>query len=311
MIRDTQGKQRGRGMLEETSWRRARLAAWLAAWLACVSCAGAGSFAVTPVTPATTDDLLSVWCMPGGGVYALDRHGGAHPLEGRGPRVGWDDGGPVTVAGGRLYQVRQGQLRRSDDGGAHWTPLMVTAPADVPYGRASLLAVAAGASGTPLFALGRYLAIGNSLESAYVYLVRSDDGGTSWSRVWTGSDEGPMGLLGGRHGPGVTAALAVLPGGAIALGGMDGSVLVSSDGGRTFVARPTPAKAAILGLWAAPRGALYGVGVRGAIVVSTDGGRTFSAANARVASDLYAVTGCAGHVWIVGAHGAALRQRRP
>ena len=269
--------------------------------------AAARSIALTPVNAQTTSDLISVWCTPAGRVYAVDAHGTAHDLDGHGARLSWDGGGPVARAGQLLFQVSGGQLRRSDDGGAHWTPLQVPAPTDVSYGRGTPVAVAVGSGGSPLFVLGRYVAISNSLESSYAYLARSPDGGASWSRPWTGPDEGPIGM-GRRQGPDVAATLAVLPGGAVALGGVDGSVLISADGGRTFQARRSPVAQPIRALWTARDGVLYGVGSHGAIVVSTDRGRSFRAVDSHVVQDLAAITGCRDHVWLVGAGGTALRE---
>ncbi len=98
--------------------------------------------------------------------------------------------------------------------------------------------------------LGHYVQVGNSLESTYFYLERSDDGGATWSRVWTGPDTGSLGYdqRAGR-GPDVTGALAVGEHGEVALAAVDGSILVSADGGHTFVAHPTPSRDGLIRLW--------------------------------------------------------------
>jgi hypothetical protein len=285
-----------------------RRALVMAVALGCASCGAAGSrsIVVTRVDARTASDLVSVWCTPTGYVYAVDAQGGAHDLDGHGARLSWDRGGPVARAEHLLYQVSGGQLVRSDDDGARWTALQPLAPTDVAYGRASPVAVAIGSGGGPVFVLGRYTAISDSLESSYAYLVRSDDRGATWSKLWVGPDEGPIGI-GRRHGPDVASTLAVLPSGAVALAAVDGSVLLSTDSGRTFAPRQLPRATPLHTLWSGT-GGLYGVGSRGAIVVSTDGGRSFRAVDSRVDRDLFALTGCSDHVWIAGAGGTALRE---
>jgi hypothetical protein len=281
--------------------------------LAVVGLAGACGQPIrwTPVPSGTTEDLTSVWCTPAGEVYAVDKHGGAHDLEGHPEQMPWDTGGPVADAGDDLYQIVGRRLRHSTDGGKTWPEVEHARPIEpVTYGRSHLGRVATAGAGAPIYVLGRYTAVSNSLENDYAYLLRSDDRGVTWPQVWTGPDRGPMGSAfpATRQGPDVGAALAVLPDGTVALAArQDGAVLISSDGGKTFSPRRTPASAPLAALWASPGGVLYGVGQNGEIVVSSNRGRSFSAAPSGTTADLAAITGCGSEVWIVGAGGTVLR----
>jgi hypothetical protein len=272
----------------------------------------AGACACTPqvrwtrVSAGTTADLVSVWCTPHGDVYAIDRDGNAHDLLGHAERLPWDSGSPVAGTGERLFQATNGQLRRSTDGGKTWALVTkVGHTGGVSYGRSQITRVAGG--GGLVYALGRYMAVSDSLENDFAFLVRADNEGATWPEVWTGPDRGPIGM-GQKHGPDVGPSLAVLPDGTVALAADGGAVLVSTDGGRTFAPRRTPATATLADLWASPTGVLYGVGAKGEAIISIDGGESFAAAPSRTAADLAAVTGCGAHVWIVGARGTVLRR---
>lgn len=258
----------------------------------------------------TAKDLSSIWCTPAGDVYAIDRDGDAHDLQGHAGRLPWDRGSAIASAGGRQYQVVAGRLQLSTDGGQTWQPMPQAKPTDsVPYGRSRLARVVVGGTGTSVYALGRYVAVSGSLESDFAFLLRSDDNGLSWRAVWSGPDMGPMGG-GHRRGPDVGSALAVLPDATVVLAAeADGSVLISTDRGQTFTPRRTPATAPIADLWVSPAGVLYGVGRHGQVVVSSNGGRTFSAAPSGAEADLTAVTGCGTDVWVVGARGTVLRHQ--
>ena len=287
--------------------RRGMIRRMLPLWV-CLACACACTRPVpwTPVSAGTTADLVSVWCTPRGDVYAIDRDGNAHELHGHAERLPWDGGSPVAGSGERLFQARNGQLWRSTDGGKSWLPVTkVEHEGGVPYGRSQIARVA-GDSGL-VYVLGRYMAVSNSLENSFAFLRRTDDDGATWPEVWTGPDRGPMGM-GEKQGPDVGAALTVLPDGTVVLAADGGAVLVSTDGGRTFAPRRTPATATLADLWASPTGVLYGVGARGETIFSVDGGATFAAAPSRTTADLAAVTGCGAHVWIVGARGTVLRR---
>lgn len=181
----------------------------------------------------------------------------------------------------------------------------------VDYGRSQPLRIAIAPGGKRVYLLGRYVAISNSLEDDYAYLLRSDDAGRSWTQVWTGPNMGPMGI-GKRRDPDVGAALVVLADGTLVLNGeRDGVVVVSRDAGHTFEVRRTAARDAVSDLWLAPDGVLRGVGRRGAIVASSDGGRSFALESSGVTEDLAAVTGCDGSAWIVGAHGTVVTAEIP
>ncbi|HEY6040075.1 MAG TPA: hypothetical protein VIV58_37590, partial [Kofleriaceae bacterium] len=225
----------------------------------------------------TTKNLTSVTCTPAGDVYAIDDAGAVHDLRGHAATPSAD---PDKAAAAK-----------------------VKLPGSVDYGRAQIEAVAR--DGQRVYALGRYMAISNSLEDDYAYLLRSDDGGATWTVVWRGPNVGPMGM--GHHKePDVGAALAVASS-SVVLAAIDGAVLISSDHGKTFV-RHAAARAPLAALWASPAGRLYGVGHRGEIVISTDGGKTFEATHAGDA-DLAAITGCGDEIWIVGARGVVLEHR--
>lgn len=148
--------------------------------------------------------------------------------------------------------------------------------------------------------------VSNSLESDYAYLLRSHDGGKSWSQVWTGPNQGPMGV-GQNDSSDAGSSLSVLPGGVVVMvAAHDGTVLVSHDGGESFSPHATPASEPLTDLWAGPNGVLLGVGLGGQIVVSSDGGESFSMVPSQVTSDLFDVGGRGRDVWIVGAQGTAL-----
>jgi photosystem II stability/assembly factor-like uncharacterized protein len=139
------------------------------------------------------------------------------------------------------------------------------------------IAVAPG--GKQVFALVQYSAVSNSLEDAYRYLLRSDDRGATWSQVWTGPNRGPMGgpdqkgpdlgalvvladgtvMAADPDAPSVAMSsdggetfitrpvpareplsdLAVGSDGMIVGIGRGGTMVVSTDDGKTFAARPT------------------------------------------------------------------------
>ncbi len=245
--------------------------------LALAACGHAATIKWTRVPAGTVENLTSVACTSAGDVYAIDDAGALHHLRGH---AAAPSAAPVKVAAAK-----------------------VKLPGSVDYGRAQIEAVAR--DGQHVYALGRYMAISNSLENDYAYLLRSDDDGATWATVWTGPDRGPMGMGRGQD-PDVGAALAVISSGVV-LAATDGAVLISSDLGKTF-ARHAAASAPLAALWGSPTGAVYGVGSHGEIVISTDRGKTFRATHEGDA-DLAAITGCGDKIWIVGARGTALERR--
>lgn len=246
--------------------------------LALAGCGHAAAMEWTRVPAATGNNLTAVACTATGEVYATDDAGAIHDLRGQAARPAAD---PAIATAAR-----------------------VKPPDSVAYGRTQIEAVAR--AGKHVYALGRFMAVSNSLEDDYAYLLRSDDRGATWTLVWRGPNMGPMGT-GHHEEPDVGAALAVTPSGVI-LAATDGGVLISSDLGKTFVRHATPSTTPLAGLWASPTGVLYGVGGHGEIVVSTDGGKTFEAAHEGDA-ELTAITGCGDEIWIVGARGTVLERR--
>jgi hypothetical protein len=248
------------------------------ALLVLASCGHASPIHWARLPAGTTENLISVACTEAGDAYAIDDKGQAHDLRGHAsPLVA--DADKTSAAHFKL-------------------------PGAAPYGRYQIEATARDRA--HVFALGRFMAISNSLENDFAYLLRSDDAGATWAAVWTGPDRGPMGM-GDRKAPDVGAALAVLPSG-VALAASDGAVLISSDGGKTFIRHATSVAEPLAALWASATGVLYGVGHRGEIVISTDKGNTFAATREGDA-DLAAITGCGDEIWIVGARGTVLSRR--
>jgi photosystem II stability/assembly factor-like uncharacterized protein len=274
--------------------------------LSCASTAGV-AFHRQPLASPTTEDLVSVFCAPDGGVSALDAQGHRHDLRGPGAPMLSARYRAIAQAGDHVYRAQGSSLEHSTDGGKTWTAAspgrLVNA---VPYGQMQIQRIAI-APGRRVLVLGEYSAIGNSLEDAYGYLLRSDDRGATWSEVWTGPNHGPMGGPAGPSDRELGLALVVLPDGTIAAtAATGGSVLVSTDGGDSFASRPTPAREPLSDLAIGPGGTVYGVGRRGTAVISTDGARTFAVQPTGVTEDLAAVASCGGSVWIVGAHGTVL-----
>jgi len=248
-------------------------------WLmALAACGHAVAIKWTQVPAATAKNLTSVACTKTGDVYAIDDAGGLHDLRGHATPPAPD---PAKAAAAKFKL-----------------------PHTVRYGQTQIAAVARDHA--HVYALGRFMAIGNSLEEEYAFLLRSDDGGATWAEVWDGPDRGPMGM-GNRHDPDVGTALAVIPWGVV-LARTDGAVLISNDLGKTFESHATGAASLLAALWASPTGALYGVGARGEIVVSTDRGESFDRVHEGDA-DLTAITGCGDEIWIVGARGTVLSRR--
>jgi photosystem II stability/assembly factor-like uncharacterized protein len=113
--------------------------------------------------------------------------------------------------------------------------------------------------------------------------------------------------MGQNDSPDVGSSLAVLSGGVVVMvAARDGTVLASSDGGKSFSPRATPATKPLTDLWAGPNDVLLGVGYGGQVVASSDRGESFSMVPSGVTEDLFDVGGCGRDVWIVGAHGTAL-----
>ena len=248
---------------------------WL---LALAACGHAAVIKWTRVPAVTAKNLTSVACTKTGDVYAIDDAGDLHDLRGHATPPAPD---PAKVAAAKIRL-----------------------PHTVRYGQTQIAAVARDHA--HVYALGRFMAIGNSLEEDYAFLLRSDDGGATWVEVWDGPDSGPM-SIGHRHDPEIGTALAVISSGVV-LARTDGTVLISSDLGKTFKSHATGAASLLAALWASPTGALYGVGARGQIVVSSDGGESFDSMRVGDA-DLTAITGCGDEIWIVGARGTVLSRR--
>ena len=226
----------------------------------------------------TAQNLTSVGCTATGDVYAIDDAGDVHDLRGHATPPAPD---PAKVAAAKIRL-----------------------PHTVRYGQTQIAAVAR--DGAHVYALGRYMAIGNSLEEDYAFLLRSDDGGATWAEVWDGPDSGPM-SIGHGHDPEIGTALAVSPSGVV-LARTDGTVSISTDLGKTFEPHATGAASLLAALWASPTGAIYGVGARGEIVVSTDRGESFDRMHEGDV-DLTAITGCGDEIWIVGPRGTVLSRR--
>ncbi len=268
----------------------------------------------TRVSAGTTDHLDHLYCSAEGRISIGDSHGRRHSPAGgaaEAPAPPTDAVDPHVTArlGDRVYRVADdGHLMRSVDGGQHWSRgPQIAEPGNVlkEY-RVRLLRLAVAPDGSQLYALGSALMVHDSLESAFVFLLRSDDDGGSWKRVWTGPDTGPMGM-GHRDGPDIGGALAVAPDGTLLANAPDDSkLLASADGGKTFRARPTPARAPLFDLATDPGGAVYAVGRAGTVLVSADG-KQFSIAPSGVSEDLTAVAPCGGAVWIAGSRGVLLR----
>ena len=109
--------------------------------LALAACGHAATIKWTRVPAGTVENLTSVACTSAGDVYAIDDAGALHHLRGHAAAPSAD---PVKVAAAK-----------------------VKLPGSVDYGRAQIEAVAR--DGQHVYALGRYMAISNSLENDYAY----------------------------------------------------------------------------------------------------------------------------------------------
>lgn len=274
---------------------------------------GTGSRSRAPAwsrLPAQTDEkLVEVRCTPDGDVYAVDDQRRRHDICGH--RLGGAAPWPVPPVRDGDYLYRQGGalIERSTDAGRTWQQAAKDLPKyRVHYGYSAVMRIAVAPGGKQVFALVQYTAVSNSLEDAYHYLLRSDDHGATWSQVWTGPNRGPMGGP-DQKGPDL-GALVVLADGTVMATDLDApSVVVSSDGGETFIARPVPTREPLSDLAVGADGVIVGIGGGETMVVSTDAGKTFAAQPTDVTGDLRAVVSCRGSLWIVGDHAAILRHR--
>jgi photosystem II stability/assembly factor-like uncharacterized protein len=140
---------------------------------------------------------------------------------------------------------------------------------------------------------------GNDLRGAFVdgarawavgdagTIVRSDDGGASWTLVPSGTSEPLRGVTGDR-------------GGVVVVGG-HGTILASTDGA-TFTAQHSPTAMGLTAVWANGHGRIFAVGDHGTILVSTNGGASWTVLPSGTSADLYAVRGASDdHVYAAGA----------
>lgn len=276
-------------------------------------CSAHAEHSFRPLPGPGNVDLTAVWCAPGGDIVARDALGKVYPLRGSShimPDI------PTASSGKALARASGMKFERSDDGGASWvTSALPRPPGAADYGKLEPIRVTFGPGGGRVFVLAGYIAISDSLEDQYMLLLRSDDRGASWKRVWTGPNHGPMSIMDrdGPEAPGIGAALAVAPDGAVhATSDKPGAMLSSRDGGVSFVLHDAATHEQLADLAVSRDSTIYAVGDHGAIVASTDGGATYSEIPAGVASRLSAIAACSdGSIWIVGEHGTVLSRSQP
>ena len=156
----------------------------------------------------------------------------------------WATSSGVFADGANLYAYggeRNAELRRSGDGGQTWTSVWAGA-----YGSQTSSTTGVARGGATLFALAN----GCSVPSCVGALLRSSDGGATWSEgsrpqdfvagVWAASDSD------------------------VWVGGT--TLMRSSDGGATFTKVTLPVDTTILALWGPNANELYAVGQNGAIL---------------------------------------------
>ena len=235
------------------------------------------SWRLTHYAPEAERPLLDVWCGAGGRAIAVGAYStylttsdagaswseskfapvpaAAAPGTAPGTSAGTaaaDEGAGggyhlnrIVSAGGdgpRLYMAAEaGHLYRSDDGGASWRTLAS------PY-EGSFFGVLPLA-GQP----GAVLAFGLRGN-----LYRSENQGASWRRI----DTGTVAMLDGG---------AQSADGSVAIVGLSGTVLVSRDGGRTFILLEQPDHTGLAAAVTAGDRSLVVVGERGARVVKLTG----------------------------------------
>lgn len=202
---------------------------------------------------------------------------------------------PRIQVGIGLDEHLDGDITRSDDGGANWTERRVF------RALADIRAV------TPT----RWVAVGSPVSVGFTgkiedptYLAAecrslwSDDAGKTW-KVSKGSD-----------GDDVLRALLVRQGLPLIAVGDAGAVLTSDDAGQTWRSLAPPARVQLRGIAAAGAAdrqpTIVAVGDRGAIVSSADGGKTWRASGSGTDRPLHAVAACGPRLIAVGAGGTAM-----
>ena len=133
---------------------------------------------------------------------------------------------------------------------------------------------------------------------AYGAFYQTDDGGKSWNARKVIEDD--------KH---LNAMLALADGRLVVLGEA-GTILLSSDAGKTFTSVASPYKGSLFGGVVAEDGSLVAFGLRGRIFRTTDGGKTWKAVdNASVATLMGGTRLPDGTIVLAGAGGTVLISR--
>lgn len=202
---------------------------------------------------------------------------------------------PQIQVGVGLDAHLDGDITRSDDGGATWTERRVFRS----------LADIRAVSPTRWVAVGSPVSVGFTgkiTDPAYLAeecrALWSDDAGRTW-KVSTGSD-----------GDDVLRGLLVREGLPLVAVGDAGAVLASDDAGKTWRALKPPARVGLRGVAAAGAAekpaTIVAVGDRGAFCLSSDAGRTWRASSIGVERPLHAVAACGDRFIAVGAEGTCV-----
>lgn len=255
-----------------------------------------------------------VWAQVGGG--STDQYTAVFGSDGVVLVAGMECEGGVCTCG---------MLLRSRDGGAHWTRQALPT---VAWG------FARGADGTVYLALeGAVLASRDGFETSVSHPVdtlqatrgvfvgddgavltygglrtyeirRSEDGGDSWTTVFSGGGGSRSGHVDAMWGIG--ASLWATANGS-SVPRSFGALLRSDDGGRSFAPASLPDLDGVAGVWGASADDVY---IAGRQLLHAVDGRTFAAVTLPVAADWLGVWGSrADDVYVVGLGGAIVHLR--